>query len=82
MYLGWDWASQRHDLTVIDDTGQLVDRWTLARGEAISVSQSLSMAPISAWPSSSARRPRRHRAAGTDLDGLARHPRSQVPASR
>jgi len=30
MYLGWDWASQRHDVTVIDDTGQLVDRWTLA----------------------------------------------------
>jgi hypothetical protein len=34
MYLGWDWASQRHDVTVIDDTGQLVDRWTLAHTEA------------------------------------------------
>jgi hypothetical protein len=34
MYLGWDWASQRHDVTVIDDTGQLVDRWTLAPTEA------------------------------------------------
>jgi hypothetical protein len=34
MYVGWDWASQRHDVTVIDDTGQLVDRWTLAHSEA------------------------------------------------
>jgi Transposase len=34
MYVGWDWASQRHDVTVIDDTGQLVDRWTLAHTEA------------------------------------------------
>jgi transposase len=34
MYVGWDWASQRHDVTVIDDTGQLVDRWTLTHTEA------------------------------------------------
>jgi Transposase/Transposase IS116/IS110/IS902 family len=34
IYVGWDWASQRHDVTVIDDTGQLVDRWTLAHTEA------------------------------------------------
>ena len=34
MHVGWDWASQRHDVTVIDDTGQLVDRWTLAHSEA------------------------------------------------
>jgi transposase len=34
MHVGWDWASQRHDVTVIDDTGQLVDRWTLAHDEA------------------------------------------------
>jgi transposase len=34
MHVGWDWASQRHDVTVIDDTGQLVDRWTLAHNEA------------------------------------------------
>jgi Transposase len=34
MYLGWDRASQRHDVTVIDDTGQLVDRWRLAHTEA------------------------------------------------
>jgi hypothetical protein len=30
MHVGWDWASQRHDVTVIDDTGRRVDRWTLA----------------------------------------------------
>ena len=34
MHVGWDWASQRHDVTLIDDTGQLVDRWTLAHNEA------------------------------------------------
>jgi hypothetical protein len=34
MHVGWDWASQRHDVTVIDDTGQLVDRWTLTHNEA------------------------------------------------
>ena len=34
MDVGWDWASQRHDVTVIDDTGQLVDRWRLAHTEA------------------------------------------------
>jgi transposase len=34
VHVGWDWASQRHDVTVIDDTGQLVDRWTLAHNEA------------------------------------------------
>ena len=34
MHLGWDWASQRHDVTVIDDRGQLVDRWALAHNEA------------------------------------------------
>ena len=34
MYVGWDWASQRHDVTVVDDAGQLVDRWTLAHTEA------------------------------------------------
>src|SRR5215217_3914673 len=27
-------ASQRHDVTVIDDTGQLVDHWTLTHNEA------------------------------------------------
>jgi hypothetical protein len=34
MHVGWDWASQRHDVTVIDDSGQLVDRWVLAHNEA------------------------------------------------
>ena len=36
MYVRRDWASQRHDVTVLDDTGQLVDRWTLAHAEAAS----------------------------------------------
>jgi transposase len=29
LYVGWDWASETHDLTVIDDNAQTVDRWAL-----------------------------------------------------
>jgi transposase len=28
MVVGWDWASATHDVTVIDDTGCVVDHWT------------------------------------------------------
>jgi hypothetical protein len=28
MFVGWDWASATHDVTVIDDTGTVVDHWT------------------------------------------------------
>jgi hypothetical protein len=27
MFVGWDWASTTHDVTVIDDAGNIVDRW-------------------------------------------------------
>src|SRR5829696_5174424 len=27
MFVGWDWASTTHDITVIDATGAVVDRW-------------------------------------------------------
>ena len=27
MLVGWDWASATHDVTVIDDTGRVVDHW-------------------------------------------------------
>ena len=27
MFVGWDWASITHDITVIDATGAVVDRW-------------------------------------------------------
>ena len=27
MFVGWDWASATHDVTVIDDAGAVVDRW-------------------------------------------------------
>jgi transposase len=27
MFVGWDWASTTHDVTVIDDAGRVVDRW-------------------------------------------------------
>src|SRR5205823_6279411 len=26
-YVGWDWASRSHDVTVLDDRGQVLDRW-------------------------------------------------------
>jgi transposase len=28
MFVGWDWASATHDVTVIDDSGSVVDHWT------------------------------------------------------
>lgn len=34
MQVGWDWASETHDITVIDDRGHVVDRWSLAHDEA------------------------------------------------
>ena len=27
MFVGWEWASATHDVTVLDDTGVVVDRW-------------------------------------------------------
>lgn len=29
LFVGWDWASETHDVTVIDDTGEILDRWAL-----------------------------------------------------
>ena len=34
MFIGWDWASATHDVTVIDDTGIVVDHWTPPHTEA------------------------------------------------
>jgi transposase len=33
MYVGWDWASETHDVTVLDDGGAVVDRWALDHDE-------------------------------------------------
>jgi hypothetical protein len=33
MFVGWDWASTTHDVTVVDDTGAVVDRWALRHTE-------------------------------------------------
>ncbi|MFD4632468.1 IS110 family transposase [Streptomyces sp. NPDC058284] len=33
MYIGWDWATDTHDVTVMDDTGKRIDRWELAHTE-------------------------------------------------
>jgi hypothetical protein len=27
MFVGWDWASTTHDVTVVDDAGRILDRW-------------------------------------------------------
>jgi transposase len=33
-YVGLDWASQGHDLTVLDEAGQVLDRWAFPHSEA------------------------------------------------
>ena len=32
-YVGWDWASQTHDVTVLDDTGAVLERWAFGHTE-------------------------------------------------
>jgi hypothetical protein len=34
MQVGWDWASQAHDVTVMEDDGRIVDRFELTHDEA------------------------------------------------
>jgi hypothetical protein len=33
MFVGWDWASTTHDVTVLDDAGAVVDRWAFGHTE-------------------------------------------------
>lgn len=33
MFAGWDWATESHDVTVIDHSGSMIDRWALAHTE-------------------------------------------------
>lgn len=33
MQVGWDWAAEAHDITVMDDHGVMVDRWAPAHDE-------------------------------------------------
>ncbi|MGW4730335.1 IS110 family transposase [Streptomyces shenzhenensis] len=33
MYIGWDWATETHDVTVMDNSGARVDRWEFAHTE-------------------------------------------------
>jgi transposase len=33
MYIGWDWASEGHDVTVLDEQGAVVTRWALDHNE-------------------------------------------------
>ena len=33
-FVGWDWASRAHDVTVIDEAGAIVDRWAFPHTEA------------------------------------------------
>src|SRR5262245_56349935 len=32
-YVGWDWASRSHDVTVVDAAGAVVDRWAFGHTE-------------------------------------------------
>ena len=34
MYVGWGWASEGHDVTVLDERGAIVTRWALEHDEA------------------------------------------------
>ncbi len=34
MFVGWDWASESHDVTVIDNAGRMVTRFSLSHDEA------------------------------------------------
>ena len=33
-YVGWDWASRTHDVTVLDNDGRLRDRWAFEHTES------------------------------------------------
>lgn len=34
LYVGWDWARETHDVTVVDDAGAVIDRWALRHDAA------------------------------------------------
>lgn len=34
MYVGWDWASESHDVTVLNEQGETIDRWALTHDAA------------------------------------------------
>jgi transposase len=33
VFIGWDWATETHDVTVMDESGKRIDRWELAHNE-------------------------------------------------
>jgi hypothetical protein len=33
LFTGWDWASASHAVTILDSTGEVVDRWVFAHTE-------------------------------------------------
>ena len=33
-YVGWDWTSRGHDVTVLDGDGALIDRWAFSHTES------------------------------------------------
>ena len=32
LFVGWDWASESHDVAVLDEDATTVDRWALGHG--------------------------------------------------
>jgi len=34
MYVGWDWADKTHDVSVLDEQGQIVDHFEVGHHEA------------------------------------------------
>ena len=33
MFVGWDWANETHDVSILDEKGTLIDRWALRHDE-------------------------------------------------
>ena len=33
MFIGWDWATETHDVTVMDESGKRIDRWEFTHTE-------------------------------------------------
>jgi hypothetical protein len=51
-FVGWDWASTSHDVTVLDEQGRVVERWGLRHTEQGSVWRWPGLPAIASRPSS------------------------------
>jgi hypothetical protein len=55
MHIGWDWASEAHDVTVINDAGEVIDRWAPTHDEVgIAATNQLCVLLERHWPGATA----------------------------